>query len=276
MAKTTEEERRQLKERGLYASEKCDNCGKPLMEPCSYAGRGASKKEVWCSKCATGASLAHVLGSDGKVTKTEESDMAEKKEKKVVEKKEKKEKVLGAFREGTPMGDLATALADEKPHKLESILPAIRKTYKLAEGWRGIGPLKTVGEKKGLYGVIFDKEKGTIQIKLGKPAKKAEKKEEPEEKAPKEKASAKKEAKPTSKANGKEVVEEAPVTSKQQEAVQRLVRGTLKSGKDWTRNKLIEHLKDQHEIEPKRAQQAIADEIQKGGIEEDGGLLSLV
>src|SRR6266566_311247 len=253
MALTTEEERKRLREKGLYASEKCDNCLKPIMEPVRYIGRGASKKETWCSSCATGTDMAHVLNPEEK-TETEESVMATK-EKKSAEKKEKKEKILGVFREGTPMGDLASALEDEKPHKLEPILIGIRKTYKLADGWRGIGPLKSTGEKKGLYGVILDKEKGTIQIKLGKVSKKA-----PVAKAPAE-TSAKKKA--ASKVNGKEQEE---VTSKQQVAVERLVRGTLKNGKDWTRNKLIEYLQKEHEIEPKRAQHALAEEIRKGGI----------
>ena len=282
MAKLSQEEINGLKARGLYVTEKCDNCNKPILEPIRYVGKGASKKEVWCSVCATGATMGKVVEQNE--TKMEGTDMAKKeaggKKQAVVA-----EKILGAFRAGTPMGDLAEALQDEKPHKLESILPAIRKKYKLADGWRGIGPLKSTGEKKGLYGVIFDREKGTIQIKLGKPsAKKVEEKpkgkakpvEEVEEKAEAPKQS-KKATKAASKPNGKvaEPEEEEPATSKQQVAVGRLVRGTLKNGKDWTRNKLIEFLKSQHQIDEKRTGQAIDDEISKGGISVEDGLLSL-
>ncbi len=267
MAQTTEEERKELKVKGLYASEKCDHCGKPIMEPARYVGRGPSKKETWCSTCATGTDLAHASGPEEKTIQTGEDKMAkkEKMEKKVVVKKEQKEKILGAFRADTPMGDLALALQDEKPHKLDSILVVIRKKYKLADGWRGIGPLKSTGEKKGLYGVILDKEKNMIQIKLGrvsKPKKAAKAEEEPE----------KVEKKASSKANGKE---QEPVSSKQQGAVERLVRGTLKSGKDWTKNKLVEYLEKEHEIDPKRTRHALAEEIRKGGVSEEGGVLSL-
>src|SRR6266566_5657486 len=91
-------------------------------------------------------------------------------------------KVLGYFRKGTALGDLAEALSDRKSHKLGHTLSTIRKRHKLVKAWRGYGVLKTVGKAKRAFSILVDSDKDTIQLKGGvkaAPSKKTVKKVAP-------------------------------------------------------------------------------------------------
>src|SRR6266705_879869 len=96
-------------------------------------------------------------------------------------------KVLGYFRKGTALGDLAQALSDKKPHKLSHTLSVIRKRHKLVKEWRGYGVLKTVGKAKRAFSVVVDSKSDTIQLRGGAKAassKKTVRKVAPAKKAP--------------------------------------------------------------------------------------------
>lgn len=255
MALLTDAEIEQLKEQGIYVREKCDHCGKPILSSVSCLKNGG--KEVWCLKCGKGSNVVDA-------NLTEEMTMKKAAKEKKDEPKEKVEKVLDHFRKGTALGDMAATLEDEKSHKLEALLIGIRKKYKLDDSWRGFGTLRSVGEKKGTFGIVVDKENDRIQLKFGKASSKSEKKEKVESKVSSE-----------SKSERIETKEKEPVTSKTQNATARLVRRTLKSGKDWTKNKLVEHLHKEHGIEQRRTEMAITEELKNGGLTVDDGTLSL-
>jgi hypothetical protein len=241
-----------LKEQGIYVREKCDHCGKPILSSVSYIPKGS--KEVWCLQCGKGSNVVEA-------NLTEEMNMKKAAKEKKAAPKEKVEKILGHFRKGTALGDMAEMLQDEKPHKLSTLLVGIQKKHKLEDGWRGFGTLRTVGEKKGTFGIVVDKEDDRIQLKFGKATSEFSPNEE------KKKLSAKS-SKPA-------LQDKEPVTSKTQNATARLVRRTLKSGKNWTKNKLVEHMHKEHGIEQKRTEMAITDELKNGGLTVEDGILSL-
>jgi hypothetical protein len=76
-------------------------------------------------------------------------------------------KVLGYFRKGSALGDLAEILADHKTHKLGRTLETIRKRHKTTKTWRGYGVLRTVGKSKRAFSITVDRAKDTIQLKGG-------------------------------------------------------------------------------------------------------------
>lgn len=250
MALLTAEEKEKLAKEGIGYGirEKCDCCHRPILSPLSYIKKG----QTLCASCAKGQDLV--------LTNTkEENEMATKKaEKKASGKEEKQTKIAGHLIPGTAIADLYLFLEDEKRHSLKDTLKAIAKHK--ADKMGRLKQLARYGKKFGTWGVSIDEDADTVQLKMGKgaakeaaskPAKKESKKEEPEEK----------------EASG----------SKQQKVVQRLVRGVLKdTSKEWTRSKVIEKLKADHDLDPKRVQEAIQTEIKLGGVTIKGGLLNLV
>jgi hypothetical protein len=259
MALLTAEERAKLAEGGLWVKEKCDVCNKPILSPVSFIKKIQGKEKVLCAGCAKGQDL--VLAN----TK-EENEMKVKKDEKKKAPKKETSKIAGHLVEGTAIADLYQFLEDEKKHPLAAAKKVLSKHK--ADPMGRIYQLGRYGKKFGLWGVIVDED--TIQLKLGKEAasassKKASKKKEKE--APAKKSTSKKEQEPE---------ETAAMPSKALKATMALVRRTLKSGKDWTKNKLMEHLKKEHDQDPKRIAAAVQEEIKAGGIKVDDGYLVLV
>jgi uncharacterized Zn finger protein (UPF0148 family) len=256
MALLTAEEKAALAKEGLWVREKCDGCKKPILSPVSFVKKDG---RVFCASCQKGQDL--VLAD----TKKENEEMKTKAEKKAAPKKESKT-IAGHLREGTAIADLYLFLEDEKKHKLGDAKKLIAK-YK-ADPMGRIYQLGRYG-KKGpeFWAVIVDEE--TIQMKKGKAA----------ATAPKPKAAAKEKEAPAKKAVSKkeqEPDETAAMPSKALKATMALVRRTLKSGKDWTKNKLMEHLIEEHDQDPKRIAAAVQEEIKAGGIKVEDGVLELV
>lgn len=263
MAKMSPEKTRKLfEETGNWVNEECDICHNPILTPYSYK----KKNQTLCAICAKGHDLVSTK------IKEENENMkatAEKKAAKASGKEVPSTKIAnGHLRKETAIGDLYEFLEDEKKHPLKDALKSIAK-YKIEPMGR-LQQLNRYGKKFGWF-VSIDKEAGVVQMKMGKPtsdgtAKKA-KKEADEEDEPKPKAKA--------KAKDKEE-DDAPAQTKQQASVRKLVRRTLTDGKDYTRNKLIEKLVDEYELEAKDVQQAINMEVRAGGVKVKGTTLELV
>lgn len=262
MALLTAEERAKLAEEGLWVREKCDGpCGKPILSPVSFIKKVKGKEQTWCAGCAKGQDL--VL-AETKVTTKEENEMAKAKAEKKAAPKKETSKIAGHLVEGTAIADLYQFLEDEKKHSLKDAKKVLAKHK--ADPMGRIYQLGRYGKKFGLWGVIVDED--TIQLKKGKEAAAASKKKAPKEKEePKKKATSKKEQEPE---------EKGAMPSKALKATMALVRRTLKTGKDWTKNKLMEHLIKEHDQDPKRIAAAVQEEIKAGGIEVDDGILTLV
>ena len=200
---------------------------------------------------------------------SEESEMGKKVAKKAVKKeavkKEAAEKVGGIFRVGTALAFLYEVFEDEKAHSKKKVLADLAKKFgcKGLQGeWR-IRRFREKGEALGAYALTLDSEEGTLQLKFGKGDKKA----------PAKKAA----AKATKKASKAEDKAGAPKDGKATKAVASLIRRTLAgSGKSWTKNKLVEHLSEEFNIEPDDTRAAIKNELKSGGITEDDGVLELV
>jgi hypothetical protein len=258
MALLTAEEKAKLAQEGLWVREKCDICDKPILSPVSYIKKIQGKEKVVCAGCAKGQDL--VLSN----TK-EENEMAKVKAEKKAAPKKESTKVAGHLNAGTAIADLYQFLEDEKVHKLADAKKLIAK-FKVDASGR-ISQLGRYGKKFGAWGLIITED--TIQMKLGKaaataaPAKKAKPKEK---EAPAKKATSKKEQEPD---------EMAAMPSKALKATMALVRRTLKTGKDWTKNKLMEHLMQEHDQDPKRVAAAVQEEIKAGGITVEEGYLIL-
>lgn len=77
-------------------------------------------------------------------------------------------KVLGFFRKGSALGDLAQILSDRKPHRLGQTLAMIRKRHKTAKVWRGYGVLRTVGKTRKAFSIKVDRSSDTIQLTGGR------------------------------------------------------------------------------------------------------------
>jgi hypothetical protein len=262
MGQVTAAEREKYKERGLFGiKEKCDKCGEPIIST-SYPQKNS--KAVWCEGCATGQRLSEANLEEEKRMK---KASAEKKE----GKGKASTKIGGFLLAGTAIADLYTFLEDEKKHKVADAKKVVLKHKK--ELLDRLGNLRRVGRKKGAWDILVDDDAGTVQMKLGKPSAQAPAPKKAKAEAPKE--TPKKEAKKTeSKKDSAPAVKE-PANSKGQAAVASLVRRTLKAGGDWTRNKMVEHLHDEHKIDVKRTEAAIASEIKVGGITEEDGELQL-
>jgi uncharacterized Zn finger protein (UPF0148 family) len=258
MALLTAAEKAELAKEGLWVREKCDGCNKPILSPVTFVKKDG---RVFCASCVKGQDL--VLAN----TK-EENEMAKVKAEKKAAPKKETTTIAGHLREGTAIADLYLFLEDEKKHSLKDAKKVLSKHK--ADPMGRIYQLGRYGKKGPEYwAVIVDEE--TIQLKKGKAAASAPK----EKKAPPAKA---KEA-PAKKATSKkeqEPDETAAMPSKALKATMALVRRTLKSGKDWTKNKLIENLIEEHDQDPKRVTAAIQEEIKAGGIKIEDGILELV
>src|SRR5690242_9927082 len=108
MALLTAEEKAALAKEGIWVSEKCDCCGKPIQSPVSFI----KGKQRICLNCAKGSDK--VLAN----TKEENEEMKKKAEKKAAPKEETK-KIAGHLVEGTAIADLYEFLEDEKKHSLK-------------------------------------------------------------------------------------------------------------------------------------------------------------
>ena len=247
MALLTAEEKAKLAQEGIWVTEKCDCCKKPILAPPTYWKKGQSL----CATCAKGQNqvLAKIK---------EENEMEKKaKEKKAGEKTETK-KIAGHLVEGTAIADLYQYLEDEKKHPLKDAVKLLSKHK--ANPMGRIYQLGVYGKKFGGWGILVDQEANTIQMKLGKQAAIAAKS-----------VKTAKSAKPEKKS---EVVKEA-IPSKALKATATLVRRVLKTGKNWTKNKLIETMKKEHDQDPKRVEAAIKEELQNGGLTVEDGVLQL-
>jgi hypothetical protein len=264
MALLTAAEMAKLAKEGLWVKEKCDICGNPLVVPVKYIIKG---QDV-CPNCR-----AKIKGSVP-VSKTklrEEKEMKNQKDAKKGKEEVESKKVGGYLIAGSCLADLYETLEDEKKHPFTELRKICVKHKKDLSG--RLGNLRRVGEKKKAWGLIVDGEASTVQMKLGAPpkgaaapAKKAKHKEDEDEKPAKKAAS--------KKVNGR-AGEDEPTSSKAERAAAMLVRRVLKSKKDWTRNKLTEHLVDEYELDVDDVKQALNSEIKAGGIEVNDGVLSL-
>ena len=258
MGLLTDVEKAELRAKGFFgAKEKCDYCGDVIVSPPYIIGK---EKKLMCSKCKTGKNLV------------EANQLEEKKMKKAAKEKESVEtkKIAGHLLPGTAIADLYTFLEDQKKHTIKDATKAMAKHK--ADKMGRMRQLGRYGKRFGGWAISIDTDEGTIQMKLGKngsaPPAKAKKKDE-EEEAPVKKGKAAVSKKDSAPA------EKEPTNSKGLAATQRLVRGLLKAGKDWTRNKLVEHLSDAHEIDAKRSEAAIQAEIEAGGITISKGKMQL-
>jgi hypothetical protein len=269
MALLTSEERKTLAEKGMYVKEKCDNCLKPILSPVSFTQKD---KKVWCAVCAKGQDItaANIKQEDERMAKQKKQASGDSKK----EAPEKVSKKVGGFLpNGSSIGDLYLLLEDEKKHSFKEGEAVVKKHKKDLMG--RLGNLYRSGIRNKAWSLIVDKEAETIQMKLGKPtgdpmvvkaekpAKAAKKKDEEDEPA---KKPAKKSAPASASSNG----------DKGLKTVQALVRRTLKGGKDWTKNKLADHLHEEHDIASAITASAIAAEIKAGGVKLEDGVLELV
>jgi hypothetical protein len=259
MALLTAEEKAKLAQEGLWVKEKCDICDKPILSPVSYIKKIQGKEKVVCAGCAKGKDLV--------LTNTkEENEMAKVKAEKKAAPKKESTKVGGVLIAGTAIADLYELLSDEKKHPISACEKIVAKHKK--ELTDRLGNLRRVGAKKKMWGLIVDEDGKTIQMKMGAAAAAASPKTKPKAKeAPAKKATSKKEQEPD---------ETAAMPSKALKATMALIRRTLKSGSDWTKNKMMEHLMQEHDQDPKRVAAAMQEEIKAGGIKVEEGYLQLV
>lgn len=244
MALLTAEEKAKLAQEGLWVKEKCDCCKKPILSPLTYI----RKNQVLCSICAKGQDLTVA-------NMKEENKMATKKAEKKAASKNGSSKIAGHLVAGTAIADLYLFLEDEKKHSLKDAKKVLAKHK--AEPMGRVYQLGRYGKKLNLWAVIVDED--TIQMKKGKGV---------------AAAAASKTKKATSKKEHEPEEKEA-VPSKALKATAALVRRTLKTGKDWTKNKLIEHLKEEHDQDSKRVEAALKEELKAGGITMEDGVLVL-
>jgi hypothetical protein len=258
MALLSPEERKKIQEQtGNYVTEACDVCHKPIFDYVRYILKSG---QVVCSKCKTGQRFE----VDTKKTKEENEEMATAKKAVKKEATEKTSKVAGHLLAGTAIADLYLFLKDEKRHSLKDTLKAISKHK--ADKMGRLRQLARYGKKFGTWAVVIDDEAETVQLKLGKGA--AKEAAKPVKKEPAAK-----------KAAGKKVEDkedESKGSDKKLAAIQKLIRRTIKDGKDLTRSKVIEQVSEEHELEPRQVQEALNTEIKLGGIEVDKGILRLV
>jgi len=181
-------------------------------------------------------------------------------------------KVGGFLIANTALADLYEVLEDGKKHGFAELKKICAKHKKDLAG--RLGNLRRVGEKKRAWALIVDKENSTVTMKLGTPPKSSSASAAP-------KASKKEKEVETSKAKSKASKKDEPeddsnTNSKTLKAAATLIRRTLKSKKDWTRNKLTEHLVNEMDMDPKVVKEALNSEIKAGGITVEDGILSLV
>ncbi len=184
--------------------------------------------------------------------------MKKEKDAKSKEPKQAREKVGGVLTPGTAIAEMYLVLRDNKKH-------AFKDCKKICDQQK----VSVTGRlyQLGVYGRHEDAEKGgwgltinedTIQLTHGKEAASAKKvkieKKEPK-KAPKEEST-------------------GDVSSRTIKMVAQQLRRTLKSGKDWTKNKLIQSLVKSG-VDQKAVEAALKSEIKAGGITAEGGELSL-
>lgn len=257
MALLTAEEKAKLSKEGIWVKEKCDQCGKPILSPVTFLRKG----KVLCAGCAKGQDLTM---SNIK----EENEMKVKKAaaKQSSTKGESQSKKVGGYLiAGSAIADLYELLSDGKKHTFTEGNKICARHKKDLKG--RLGNLGRVGIRKKAWGLIVDDEDKTIQMKLGKPAEAAFGGRASKSESSSKKTTSKKEQEPE---------EKGAMPSKALKATMALVRRTLKAGKDWTKNKLIEHLKSEHDQDPKRVEAALKEEIKAGGIEVEDGILGLV
>jgi hypothetical protein len=268
VALLTGEERKELAGQGYYVKEKCDLCKKPILSPVSYI----KGKEIWCEGCAKGSSktLAHIKQEDEemKAKKQARSDGGSKKDDAV---KTGSKKIGGFLPNGSSIGDLYLLLEDEKKHSFQEGEAVVMKHKKDLMG--RLGNLYRSGIRNKAWSLIVDKENETIQMKLGKPS--GDKMVVKEEKPAGKKAEAKPVAKKEVKSPVKKTASSSDGIDKNLKTVMTLVRRTLKNGKDWTKNKLADHLYDEHDIPSRVTETALAEEIKAGGIKVEDGVLQL-
>lgn len=273
MSLLTAAERAKLAEQGVYVREKCDECGEIILTEYTFV---AKDKLTRCAKCydkykGRPATSGGSILEEAEKMAVKAKDKAAKKSGEKVESK----KIFGVILPGTAIADLAEFLQDEKKHSIKDTLAAISSKHK-ADKMGRLKQLQRYGKQKNLWGVTIDSDAGTVQLKMGKGAASATVKAAPAAKKEKEdKPKAKEKAKPAKEEDsaGDDEVAEAP--SKQQQSLQKLVRKALKGKDDWTENNLIDHLKEEHDLETKRIQAAIQAEIKGGGITKEKGFLQL-
>lgn len=274
MSLLTAAERAKLAEQGVYVREKCDECGEIILTEYTFV---AKDKLTRCTKCYDKYKGRPATTSGGSILEEAEKMAVKAKDKAAKKSGEKVEskKIFGVILPGTAIADLAEFLQDEKKHSIKDTLAAISSKHK-ADKMGRLKQLQRYGKQKNLWGVTIDSDAGTVQLKMGKGAASATVKAAPAAKKEKEdKPKAKEKAKPAKEEDsaGDDEVAEAP--SKQQQSLQKLVRKALKGKDDWTENNLIDHLKEEHDLETKRIQAAIQAEIKGGGITKEKGLLQL-
>lgn len=300
MALLSSKELEAMKKKGLFASrstQKCDDCSKLLM---GYEMEHHGKDgRVRCSSCdGKGSSLVNKM----------EARMKEKAEKAST-------KVAGTLIPGTAIADLYEYLKDEKVHKLVDAKKVVSSKHKADPMNRIQQLARYGKKGKVACAVTIDTEEGTVQMKItkggAKPAAPAPAKEKEKEKekppAKKGKVTLKKEPKkkkeeseeepdpsdeatpdePTDVPEDEETETESSddeveasggeSDSKLQAAVLTLVKRTLrtKANQDWTKNKLAEHMKKEHEIDTKRTLEAIKSGLADGKLLQDEGVLAL-
>jgi hypothetical protein len=257
MALLSASEKAALKEQGLYLREKCDECNQPILTEYTFVGKD---KLTRCQTCQD-KRKGRTSSAGGSIL--EEADKVAAKTKEKAEKKEKggapkTVKIFGVILPGTAIADLALFLQDERRHSIKDTLKAINPKHK-ADKLGRLKQLARYGKQKGGWSVTIDGDAETVQLKMGKGVSSAAVEPKAEKKMAKKK-------------------DEEPdnaVSSKQQLSIQKLLRKTLKGKDDWKKNALIESVAKDHDLEPKRVQEALAAEIKSGGVTEEKGVLQL-
>lgn len=268
MALLTAEEQKKLAKEGIgYGiKEKCDACGKPFMDP-TVPKHIVNGKDL-CLSCW------RKTKSEKFLKRREEKEMARNK-KADKEEKNGSNKVGGYLIAESCVADLYLALEDEKKHPLSEVKKIAAKHK--SELTSRLGRLRRVGLRKKAWAIIVDREEGTVQMKLGKPSASVADSSPKKSRRAKDEDEDEKPAKKVSKANGKvhDDDDAGDSSSKAERVAATIIRRTLKSKKDWTRNKLVEHLVDEQEMDADVVKAALNHEIKTGGIEVDDGVLSL-
>lgn len=261
MALLTRVEKDALKAKGLYVNEKCDACGNPILTCVSYKSKDG--KETYCEPCGKARGPMHQ-----KIEKEREKMNKQK------AKDEGTNKVGGVLRPGTAIAFAYEQLQDGKNHPVKDVAKAIQKKHGV-NGMARIQQLQRYGKKKGKWAVTMDEDAGTVKMTLGKGAAKVTAPAPAKSKAAPAKAQAPaKKAGPSPK--GKATASDSDASSTVATAVASLVRRTLKDGKtEWTKNKLVEHLKKEHGVLPETTRKALDAELRRGGVTEEEGVLSL-
>ena len=257
------EEKEALKKKGLYVKEKCDRCGEPLLTPYKYIRKG----QDICQQCRDKMVASGEWQYKSKVPKVEKSNQEEGRNMATKKQDEGAEKVGGLYRANSARAIMFQALEDEKVHDMKEITKIVGKETKSPRGL--LMAVKRDGEAEKSWGIAINGDK--VQLKMGKAGIAAAAAAKAPKPSPAQKTVAKQAPAPA-KAGAKSA---QPPTNKRLVAVASLVRKVLKTSGTWTKNKIVEKLKNDSGVDQKETLAAIARELSLKGIVEKKGTLAL-